>query len=61
MEYYVWTATFEYMGERPDITIYTRPTQPAEFEFVRLMNERMRNRKDYDPSKLRLLNITKRK
>lgn len=60
MEYFTWTATFEYMGERPAVAIYTRPTQPGEFEFLRLINERMRNRKDYDPSKLRLLSITKR-
>jgi hypothetical protein len=42
------------------VEIYNRENQPGEFEFVQLMNERMRNRTDYDPSRLRLLRIEKR-
>lgn len=54
-----WTATFEYMGEQHHITIYNREEQPGEFEFLSLLNERMRKRIDYDPSRLRLMRIKK--
>lgn len=60
MKFYTWIATFEYLGEQPMVEIYNRENQPGEFEFVQLMNERMRNRTDYDPSRLRLLRIEKR-
>lgn len=60
MKFYTWIATFEYLGERPMVEIYNRENQPGEFEFVQLMNERMRNRTNYDPSRLRLLRIERR-
>ncbi|MBO7264176.1 MAG: hypothetical protein J6U93_06635 [Alistipes sp.] len=60
MALYVWTATFEYMGEQHSVEIYNREQQPAEFEFLNLVRERMRNRIDFDSSRLRLMSITKR-
>lgn len=46
------------MGEHWGATIYGRENQPAEFEFLQVLRERMSHR-DYDPSRLRLLSIRK--
>ena len=58
MQLYNWEATFEYMGEHWGVVIYNRENQPGEFEFLRALREKMSQR-DYDSSRLRLLNIRK--
>ena len=55
---YNWVATYEYMGERWSVTIHGRSSQPAEFEFLNALREKMAWRR-YDSSKLRLWEIKK--
>ena len=60
MATFTWTATFEYMGEHWSVDIYNREYQPGEYEFLNLVREQRRNRIGFDPSRLRLINISKR-
>ena len=60
MATFTWTATFEYMGEHRSVMIYNREYQPSEYEFLNIVKEQMRNRIGFDPSRLRLMDISKR-
>ncbi len=57
---YTWTATFEFKGEHWHADIYNRRHQPSVHEFLQVLHERMHKRIDYDPSRLRLLEIRRR-